>query len=357
VPRWGTLGKKRTHIVIDMSSTDAQPQLLPGMSASAWDPVFRVLTWIAGASTVLAIAFEISPLGSGYSVDWLIPIFVSYGLLYAALFARGIRAKKEVAAGYTTLWRENPTLPQLDAKTGAVVRKAGEPYAPRRRLLSGFTPTEDAQPRHGSPRPGFVRRATNIAVRIGGSVGILVVASIIWGSKDSAVVVWVWTIAAIALVAWVLGLAIGAGINRSRLAALTALDPHALVFTIISSDQFDDAFVEIAPDSAPRYPPVILGASASQKGLSLWTGRPPEQFGFIPWSWITSIQADTVYRNRTSYPSVLLSVRDPEDGKLVALPLPNPNADLLPMPSKAEASWIADELNQLLSGASGAKVL
>ncbi|MDQ1552334.1 MAG: hypothetical protein QOD50_1756, partial [Actinomycetota bacterium] len=277
------------------------------------------------------------------------------GLILQVLTSRA--KKRETAAGYTTLRTAHVELDQLDPRSGDVVRKAGEPYLSQHRLLSGFTSTKDAQPQSASGRPSFVRRATNIAIRVGGSVGIPLVASIIWGSRDPVVATWVGIIAALALVAWVVGLAIGAGMNRARLAALTALDPQSLVFTIISADQFDDAFLEIAPDSAPRYPPVTLGASASQKGLSLWNGRPPEQFGFIPWSWITSIQIDTIYRNRTTYPSVLLSIRDPEDGKLVALPLPNPNADLLPMPSKAEASWIASELNQLRTTKTAARLI
>jgi hypothetical protein len=340
-----------------MTTTDSHSRLLPGPSAFRLN---RLLNIVGGAVVlgyaVASVATITNHVPSAFG--WWIgaPVGGLAGVLVLQVFATRA-TKRELAAGYTTLRRAHVELDQLDPRSGAVVRRAGEPYLPRPGLLSEFMSSDAGRPPGDSPRPSFVRRATNVAARVGWSVGILVVASVIWASKDPAAAFWVWMLAAIALVGWLLGLAIGAGVNRSRLAALTLADPHALVFTIATANQFDDGVIEIAPDSALRYPAVRPGVSASAEGLSLWNGRLPEKFGFIPWGWITSIQVDTIYRNRSTYPAVLLAVKDPDDGKLVALPLPNPNADRLPLPSKAEASWIANELNQLRSGSSGPKVL
>jgi hypothetical protein len=341
-----------------MTSTDGRSRLLPGPSAFRLN---RSLTIVGGAVVLAYVPAFVATITNHLQdvVSWW--VIAPLGGLVAALVLQvlaGRVTKRERLAGYTTLRRAHVELDQLDPRSGDVVRKAGEPYLPRRGLFSELMSNDDdRQPIRDSPRPSFAHRATSVAARIGWSVGILVVGAIIWGAKDPVAAFWVWMLAALALVGWVLGLAIGAGVNRSRLTALTEADPHALVFTIISANQFDNALIEIIPDSTRRFSSSRLGVSATAEGLSLWNGRPPEKFGFVPWSWVTSIQADTIYRNRTVYPAVLLAVKDSADGKLVALPLPNPNADRLPLPSKAEASWIASELSQLRSRPSGTKIL
>ncbi|HEX3678711.1 MAG TPA: hypothetical protein VHU90_03230 [Galbitalea sp.] len=236
-----------------MTSTDGRSRLLPGPSAFS---LSRSLTVVGVAVVLSYVPSLIATITNRLQDDlwwWVIAPAAGMVVLLVPQALTSRATKREVAAGYTSLRTAHVELDQLDPRSGEVVRKAGEPYLSRRRPVPEFASTVDAQPRASSPRPSFVRRASNVAIRVGGSVGVLVVGSIIWGSKDSAVAAWSWVIAAIALVAWVIGLAIGAGVNRSRLAAITALDPQSLVFTIISADQFDDAFVEIAPDSAPRY--------------------------------------------------------------------------------------------------------
>ncbi len=114
-----------------VTSTDVGPQLLPGISASAWQSVLRVCFGIAAAAMVATSAITIFRRTSGVNFTWFIPVFVAYGLVYVGALVLSVRTKKEVAAGYTTLGRANPTLPQLNAKTGEIVRKAGEPYLER----------------------------------------------------------------------------------------------------------------------------------------------------------------------------------------------------------------------------------
>src|ERR1700685_2254231 len=111
-----------------MSSTEVTPQLLPGVSAIIWRTVLQIVSWVSAAAIVVPFGGTIFRIIHGSVLVWFYPAFGAIALNYVAIFIGGARAKSEAAAGYTTLWRSHPTLPQLDRTTGAVIRQAGQPY-------------------------------------------------------------------------------------------------------------------------------------------------------------------------------------------------------------------------------------
>lgn len=112
-----------------MTSTDPTPQLLPGISAQRWARASGVLIYFTIPGYV---GFAVLRIFVGDNDDrlnqWLVPVVTYLGLTFALCWATiplfNRRRKKENAAGYTTTWRGNPTLPQLDAVSGTVIRAA-----------------------------------------------------------------------------------------------------------------------------------------------------------------------------------------------------------------------------------------
>jgi len=104
--------------------------MLPGWTARQWGRPLKALgvglltfTWGGGAAYFLIGATaETVPL-------WLYVIFALAVLTFLAVwftyFAAMIKAIREAKAGYTTTGGMYPELPQLDSKTGDVIREAG----------------------------------------------------------------------------------------------------------------------------------------------------------------------------------------------------------------------------------------
>ena len=69
-----------------------------------------------------------------------------------------------------------------------------------------------------------------------------------------------------------------------------------------------------------------FGASADSSGITFWGGKAPSQFGTLPWSRVTSIQADRVATGNTWRPAILISYIA-DGGSLHAVELLGANAD------------------------------
>jgi hypothetical protein len=106
------------------------PDRVPGISAGAlyqWVIVTRV--W--AVADVVICAVELSAMKNMPTAELvvLIAILAVFILLsMATALFQWRRIARETDAGYTTLWRKNQYLPQLDARTGQVIRAAGQPF-------------------------------------------------------------------------------------------------------------------------------------------------------------------------------------------------------------------------------------
>ena len=111
--------------------------MLSGRSAEQWARSLRPLCLVMFLlTTVAAVAY----FGSGVTADtvpwWLYAIaglvVVSYGLVVFTLITTLLKAIRESKAGYTTTSGYYRELPQLDSRTGKVLRKAAEREQPGR---------------------------------------------------------------------------------------------------------------------------------------------------------------------------------------------------------------------------------
>jgi len=105
--------------------------MLSGRSAEQWARYLRPLCLVMFAlTTATAVAY----FGLGVTADtvprWLYAmaglVVVSYVLVAFTLIATLLKAIRESKAGYTTRSGYYPELPQIDSRTGEVLRKAAD---------------------------------------------------------------------------------------------------------------------------------------------------------------------------------------------------------------------------------------
>jgi hypothetical protein len=338
-----------------MTSTDAHPTLLPGISARGWQLALSVTLWIMSLALVAVFAVTVFHLIRNYNFAWFIPVFVAYGLVYAGVIMVKVRGNREAEAGYTTLPRAHPTLPQLDRVTGEVIRQAGDPYLVKSRRLSRMSDGAPIQPLSDDLPPS----------RWGGPLSLLpsflialVGMSLIFGAMGAAqghpLESGLLTIAVVVAL-YVILLTIGASVVRARLARLQALAPSDFVFVFTRIRGYDEALnpVSARPTAASGYPP--RGVSANSKGLSIWEGKPFVETAIIEWNVVTSIQVDNAPGSNISGTVALVTYRS-DEGNLRGLPLANPRFDSFPTPSKAGVRWIVARLNALRTRSTTARI-
>lgn len=339
-----------------MSSTDAQPTLLPGVSARTWQLVLQIIVWVATAATVFLLVANFVNGGRGFDFAYFIPMIAAYVLAYVAVFVSSARGKKEIAAGYTTLRRGNPTLPQLDAKTGEVLRKPGEPYLARhtRRDASatGYSlPVVGATPR---PSPWARLRSTWYFLLIAAVATVGIFGRSGWLNPQGVVwlpVVFVSFVAFFALIFLIIGL-----VRRGRLAQLRAAAPGDLVFLISRSKALWPALTAVGWTLGELPSATALGVSADTQGLKVWRTGPATTGVILPWSSVTSVQADRMPVGNQSFPGVLVTLKAP-DGDLVALPFVSAHMESFPIASKAEVAYIVAQLEQLRTSSTTARLI
>jgi hypothetical protein len=344
-----------------MSSTDTLPRLLPGPSAWWWAKAFTFPLYLFLALDLLFVLAQfIPPVRSVVLDEFFGPLA---GLAVLVVVAAGLaflfnsRAqKRETAAGYTTLWRLHPTLPQLDSSTGATIRAAGAPYMKRSEWRKQSANGAQAPVASAVPRPTIARRLlpliASILAPLVVAVGVLVISNSPRGAEFG-------------LTAWIGGgiFVIIAGSNvvaalvaRARLRQLRTVVPADFAFLFSSSRDFRLQAVTLDWHGGVEGPARFRGASANSAGLTFWQGKPPAEVATLPWKLVVSIQADNASRGNSSVPAVLVAYKD-EAGDIQSLPLASPNASMLPTRSMSEARWIASELNQLRTGSTTAHLI
>jgi hypothetical protein len=287
--------------------------------------------------------------------EWFYPAFASIALAYIAIFAAGARSKKEVAAGYATLWTSHPTVPQLDQATGALIRQAGQPYVKKSQWKSGSNPTYQKH----SPeitKPTLWQRLLPALPGWIGVAAVILIAGAFGRLAEGAGQVVGLSISVSLLAFAILVNAIAALVARGRLARMRAAAPADFVFLFASSKQFREeaASLDWKGEAEGAFKP--RGVSANTVGLTFWQGKPFEQASTLPWDRIVSVQDDRLQSGNTWQPAGLISYRDEADG-IRAFPLSNANADLAPLRSMPEVRWIASKLNSLRTANSTARLI
>ena len=346
-----------------MTSHEARlvsPKLLPGVSAGTWA---RVVLWVwiaTGIVVVLGFIFQYaSPLEHVLPFPGIFLVFpgIAVSVAIQLLAIAGLpNEKAEVRAGYTTLHNKYANLEQLDPRTGAVVRAAGEPYLRRSGRARDVDPTGDVAV---TSRPSILRRiAPTLLGFVGSAIFVLVVYALVGalskGLLTGLLIVWpsVFLIYAIAI-------GIGSIGVRRQLHRLRAEAPFEFAFVFRTSRGLTSAMQALVPINEPAAPGLTPSrqATASASGITFWQGNPPHRVATLPWTKVISVQQDTVRIGRSANPSVVVTFRDTEADAVVALPLMSAEANYLPLQSVAEARWIASELNQLRTGSTSARLI
>jgi hypothetical protein len=338
-----------------MTSTDAQPDLVSGLPAQALARAFVAPLWTFFAlDAFFALSQVVTPVRAAVLDPYFVVFAVVGGLdvvaaVLIALLSRRAQTR-ESAAGYTTLWRQHPTLPQLDSRSGAVIRAAGEPYRKRSdwRREPGGTESQIAR------RPSILRRVLpyGASLLVFAAFGIALSTQI--DSERRSSLAWIpWAITAIVIVI-VLSNVIAALFARARLARLRGVAPNEFVFDFSSSADF--RIQSLAMVGAVEPPTGHVGVSANSVGLTFWHGSPLAIYAALPWSSVVSVQADVAKVANSSVPAVLLSYRD-EAEDIQLLPLAGANTSLFQLRNMPEARWIASELDQLRTGTTSARLI
>jgi hypothetical protein len=343
-----------------MTSTSPTPTLLPGVPASAWarnTTVAAYLTIPAYLGFALLRVFANDPETFN---RWFLPI-VTYGgialvaaLVFGAIFAS--RAKREVAAGYTTLWRGNSTVPQLNAKTGEVLRNAGDPYIKKlgtRSVSPADFLTPVAAPM-SRPSRWIALRSFWYFPLIAAVATLGFFARVGWLNAQGFAwlpVGFVSFLAFVALIFVVVGL-----VSRPRLAELRAMAPGGLVFLFARSPTLWSALKKAGWTLGELPLATGLGASADVAGITVWRTGPATRGVTVPWASVVSIQADSIVTGNQSRPGVLINLKNP-DGDLVALPMANSNTDSFPIVSKPGVNYLVAQLNQMRAGNSTVRLI
>lgn len=112
------------------------PRPLPGPSAYALSFIGLIPTVLGLAIGLLALPMRFGLLGSDPALLWglLVVGAGGCGAGLAVLGWRALQARRELAAGYTTL-DGHPEVPRLDPRTGAVLRWPGEPEPARETII------------------------------------------------------------------------------------------------------------------------------------------------------------------------------------------------------------------------------
>lgn len=332
-----------------MTSTDAAPTLLPGTPASTWQRAVGVMAWLLVPAVILAGMSGALDWRGGFV--WFVPFVVIFVMTYVVFLFQRRRNRKELAAGYTTLWHSNPTVLQLDGATGEVVRGAGQPFVSKRAWRNHDV---DAAQASAAPlaKPTFLQRMLP-AVPFFLVVLFVTVIGIAVGAFSHSVNLALGLSVAGALVAViVLATAIAALVSSGRLKRMKAAAPNAFIFLFTNRPAYrvEAAAMDWHGGAGG------MAASADAAGVTLWTTDPPTVAGFLSWDRVVGIQAVRVDSGNSWLPTVLISYKDRADA-MRAVELSNANADRAAFRSMPEARWIASVLNEFRSGTSTARVL
>ena len=108
------------------------------MGQSASITLCTVGVFLTVISAVSAAAYFLTGATAETVPPWLYVLIAltlaTYAVSMFIVFAMYIKAVREAKAGYTTTGGAYPELPQLDSKTGNVLREAGRPAKPANRI-------------------------------------------------------------------------------------------------------------------------------------------------------------------------------------------------------------------------------
>jgi hypothetical protein len=338
----------------------ASPKLLPGVSAGTWARIIIWLWIVSGVFFVVGFLLHFVPAAKqavAFPGFVLLIVAVVIALALRVVLLGGVpKSKAEACAGYTTLARKYPNLEQIDPKSGAVLRAAGDPYLPGWRQSRDIGSSQDFA---AVPRPSlFKRLRPTLLGLVGGTVFVSLVNAVLAGVHSTRLTVALYAVLII-LAIYAIAILIGSLVIRRTMMTLRAAAPSDFAFMFGTSAGLTPALQAILPVDQTPSPRLTKArrATASATEITFWQGDPLESVGTLPWSRVISVEQDLVSRGRYSYPSVAITFRDEEADVVVALQLVNADAKYLAIHSVSEARWIAWELNQLRTSRASARLI
>ena len=108
-----------------------EPDMLSGLTAEQWSrPLSPLGKVVMSITLVAALAYFVTGSMAETVPPWMYALFALvialFLLLFFVMIAFTVKASREAKAGYTTTGGLHPEVPQLDSRTGEVVRKAGQ---------------------------------------------------------------------------------------------------------------------------------------------------------------------------------------------------------------------------------------
>ena len=353
------------------------PDLVVRPSALSWRRTILVGYFVAALFlvTYLVLAFVLMV---GTSSGPLYGILLGGLILISALVlltATGIPGDKaEVRAGYTTLFRNHPNLPQLDPKTGRVIRKAGEPYLHRRdgRGSREIAPVAAGTTLNGQPvarnreiapaplGPLALNRRPSPLVSVRGQIIGFLLAGVIFVVMRSTIPsfsrlpFWIILVALVgSLVLTLASVLVVAAPSRRLLARLSPDTPSSLAVAFRPTPDTMAAFAKlgvrgVARDAggygktsaiiADRNAIRLLDPDARELATFQWPSVRDARLGTV------SGGSNTTSSTRTNSTVELTVI---SNGGPVVIQLAGPTASRLGLTSTAESRWVLRELQQL----------
>jgi hypothetical protein len=343
-----------------MTSTSPTPSLLPGIPASTWARLTSITLYVMIPAYVGFGVLRLFAENQELFNRWFLPTAIYGGTFLVATLVFGAvlrwRSKRELAAGYTTLRRSNPTVPQLDPRTGQLLRKAGEPYLPRTRSHPGAIGEDSSSSSGNATRPSrwFALRSLWYLPLIGAFAVFGLFARSGW--LTPAGVVWL-PVAYAGFIAVIAIIFLFVGLNARRtLAQIRAAAPDEVVFVFSRSKAMWPALNAAGWTRGEVPLSTGLAVSASTQGFTVWQDGPATSGLTVPWSSVVSVQADAIPTGNQTRPGVLIALTVP-NGEMVALPFANANSDTFPLVSKAGVDYLVGELKQLRTGKTSARLI
>lgn len=343
------------------------------MPAVSWNRLLVRSTVVIFGVYGLFLLVEVFGLADVFDSSLSPWLFVPAGILVAVTLVsrlgRHLADSAESVAGYTTLTNEHQNLPQLDPRTGRVIRPAGGTYLTKNQLemalhgvlipplRTGFDPlsaTPDRADDAAGDNQFRVRPRAAVLVFQGlmpvlaVTVGGVVLLSIRNNKEGHFVDVGTFLRPGLVVVPWVLGfyVLVARSVWCFRIFLTRPLrlqNTASLVFSFSRSKDFQEGLSRLqrADPVAPAAKMVMVGV-ADSVGIRIYQSTPALTIASIPWKDIVSVAVETAQVFRSMNLAAVITVLASQG--TVSLPLASASVSNLPVKSGAETRWVTQQL-------------
>jgi len=301
------------------------PRLLPGVSAFTWARI-SLIGYLVSLIVWIPLIIFLGVGGFPRSSTGLIAVIIPLGLVptIAALITRA-RQNTESAAGYATVLSSGNQLDLLDAHSGAVIWRVGDPPLRPAGLLGTLRGVQESPARErNDAEPAFpAKKASSRAFQILGSVGGLALVFIVFSATHRQVNMgslargYLIFAAFAGLVLLIVLLQTRLTIGR-RIPAVSALRPEAMIFTSRTTRELSKDLVPlgISRGQSGRFVVVV-----TDSGMEFWGTSGDAPWLSIPWTEVTRVDPDSTAIGNNSFRAVSLVVQRVDEAASVTLPI------------------------------------